>query len=204
MNLTVMLLIAAVTAGADSTADRGVEARRFQVLHGHWRTLHQEAARENRKSNAVLVVDPRQGRLWVQNDPSGRSEMLPAGLNWVAYHVTARGIREISFPVRIRHLRLELKNAEDDEQILIYGSSKKGSWNCSVSSGTKGHAFTQGSSSGAISSVNLSLPALKAGSPVGLPMDSFAIFQDDGERQWAETLRNKWFTVTVARTTPTP
>lgn len=198
MNLNAMLVVALLSTGAGAEEDRGTQIRRFQAVHGHWRTLHQEAAKEGRESDAILVIDPEQRRFWIQHDPKRHAEPLPEGMEWVAFHVTARGIREIEFPIQVRHFRLGEKNAENDEQIWVIGSSKTGVWNCSVSSGTKGHIFTHGTS-GPISSVNLSLPASKAELPDFDLKNSFAIFKYAPRSRWSEHWRKPRFTITVTR-----
>ena len=202
MNLAIMLLIAAVSAPPDAV----VENERYMALHREWQRIHESNANEKTPANAVFVIDPREGTVCIEKDrtiEARDTRVLPSGLNWSAYLITPQGVTQISFPVRLKRPRTNIQIDDDTEHIWIVGSAKDRSWQCSVSATPAGHAFHVGSGS-PISSINVTIPVLKAAPKQDRIRDSMLIAENSRALKWADALRNQWFSVNLVRTATAP
>ena len=202
MNLAFMLLMAVVSAPNDAAA----EQQRFLALHHEWQRMHRSAAKAQIPARAFLLVDPREKAVWIEKD--GKVDArdilpLPAGFEWFAYHLTPRGLTQISFPVRLNHPRPDLQNDEDSESIIILGMGKDRSWRCTISASQSRRFFHVGSGS-RISSMTFTMPALKAALLRDPLRDSMLVSNSPHAKKWADTIRNRWLSITVKRIATAP
>lgn len=212
MKLAMMLLVVAVATPDITRAQSELhkqslaeveQHKKYLALHHEWQRLHESRTQEPSSANAQLVIDPREEAVWIEKD--GKTDArdvraLPSGLEWSAYHVTTQGVTEIPFPVRLNRPRDRIQNEDDTEVIWIVGFGKGRSWQFSVSASPAAHAFHVGSGS-PISSINVTMPRLKAATPQALPRDSMLLPGSPHPRKWSDDVHNKYFSVHVQRAT---
>jgi hypothetical protein len=202
MNLVIMLLILVPSANGQESVDH----QRFIAINRQWQTIHDAASREQIPANAFLVIDPREEAIGIERagqiDPK-EIERLPAGLEWSAYHVTQRGVREISFPVRLTRPRLKGEMNKGGESIWVFGRGKDCAWRFSITPESDGHIFHVGSGSGVLS-MTVRLPALQGEREEDLLADSILVPDSAHRRKWVDTLRSNQILINVERIPATP
>lgn len=204
MNLIWLLILTALAAPRGSAAVQSAvaDSDRFMALHRQWRETHL-AVRRKAPVNALLVFDPGRGQAWIDRDgqiDAKEREPLPTGLEWSAYLISDEGATEIPFPVRLNRPRVNIRKGDLTEEILIVGAGQERSWCCSIATTEGGHVMHAFGGS-RISSFTFRKPPRESTPKSDERRDSMLVPEENPTRKWADSIRNKHFSIAVIRTT---
>lgn len=210
MTLVTLILAATMSGPIDihaETARIQASNNRISSLYDTWQQLHAPVSRGLPAPNAFLIIEPREGSLWIEKDGKvdpAHVRPLPGGLEWFAYYSTAQGVAEIKFPVRIRRPDTSNVRPHTQETVWVFGTSKLREMHMQVSVLSRGHSMTCGGSNGSITTWTVGLPTFKPDELPAHPLDSMFIQSTPHGPRFAEALRNNWFTVKVIRSPENP
>jgi hypothetical protein len=198
MLLSITILVAAISAQPADTAKHA----KYLEVHHEWQRIHRL---EDGPVNAQLIIDPRKHAMWIEKDGKVHRHNgvvdLPKDCEWTAFHITNRGIVELSFPVRITNPRNNIQDDSTVEALWIIGVSEGRSWQFSFSATQSAHTFHVGSGS-PIGTITVPLPA----KPIGLDtaresLRSFVAPQSPWKPQPMEELKSKQVAIRIVRET---